>query len=162
MSERETVDVQAKLERLGRLRRDGGVLRDYQAPRWNEPLIMEQSVPGERGVRVHEGGAVLARDVAQQCQEFGGRVDGELAVGVRRLVVEGEAGGLERADGAHLRRPHAVCVGDDGDLVEQVAAVRQSRHHAPAACVFTCSHVDLLPAVWAGPAPARAASLPPG
>ncbi len=52
MSERMTDDVQAKLERLGKLRRDGGALRDYRAPRWNEPLIMEQSVPGERGVFV--------------------------------------------------------------------------------------------------------------
>ena len=52
MSARASDDVQAKLERLGRLRRDGGALRDYQAPRWNEPLIMEQSVPGERGVLV--------------------------------------------------------------------------------------------------------------
>ena len=45
-------DVQARLARLGRLRRDGGALRDYRAPRWNAPLIMEQSVPGERGVLV--------------------------------------------------------------------------------------------------------------
>ena len=52
MSARASEDVQAKLARLGRLRRDGGALRDYRAPRWNEPLIMEQSVPGERGVLV--------------------------------------------------------------------------------------------------------------
>ena len=52
MSAHVTDDVAAKLERLGRLRRDGGALRDYHAPRWNEPLIMEQSVPGERGVLV--------------------------------------------------------------------------------------------------------------
>ena len=52
MSAYVTDDVQAKLERLGKLRRDGGALRDYHAPRWNEPLIMEQSVPGERGVLV--------------------------------------------------------------------------------------------------------------
>jgi len=44
--------VQAKLEEIARLRRDGGSLRDYHAPRWDEPLIMEQSVPGERGVLV--------------------------------------------------------------------------------------------------------------
>ena len=52
MSAPRSDEVQAKLARLGRLRRDGGALRDYQAPRWNEPLIMEQSVPGERGVLV--------------------------------------------------------------------------------------------------------------
>jgi len=44
--------LQAKLEEIGRLRRDGGSLRDYHATRWDEPLIMEQSVPGERGVLV--------------------------------------------------------------------------------------------------------------
>ena len=52
MSAHASDDVQAKLARLGKLRRDGGALRDYRAPRWNEPLIMEQSVPGERGVLV--------------------------------------------------------------------------------------------------------------
>ena len=52
MSRHGSDEVQAKLARLGRLRRDGGALRDYRAPRWNEPLIMEQSVPGERGVLV--------------------------------------------------------------------------------------------------------------
>jgi len=41
-----------KVARLARLRRDGGVLRDYHAAKWNEPLIMEQSVPGERGIVV--------------------------------------------------------------------------------------------------------------
>jgi glycine dehydrogenase subunit 2 len=44
--------VQAKLGRIARLRREGGALRDYRAPRWDEPLIMEQSVPGERGIFV--------------------------------------------------------------------------------------------------------------
>ena len=52
MSDHPENDIAAKLERLARLRRDGGVLRDYHAPRWNEPLIMEQSVPGERGICV--------------------------------------------------------------------------------------------------------------
>ncbi len=47
-----TDDLQAKLERIGKLRRDGGALRDYHAVRWDEPLIMEQSVPGERGMFV--------------------------------------------------------------------------------------------------------------
>jgi glycine dehydrogenase subunit 2 len=42
----------AKVTRLSQLRRDGGVVRDYRAPRWDEPLIMEQSSPGERGVGV--------------------------------------------------------------------------------------------------------------
>ena len=27
-------------------------LRRYQAPHWDEPLIMEMSVPGERGINV--------------------------------------------------------------------------------------------------------------
>ena len=37
---------------LAKLRRDGGVLRDYRAPRWDEPFIMEQGTPGERGILV--------------------------------------------------------------------------------------------------------------
>ena len=47
-----TGDVKAKLDDLARLRRDGGVLRDYRAPRWDEPFIMEQGMPGERGILV--------------------------------------------------------------------------------------------------------------
>ena len=43
---------QEKVARLARLRRDGGVLHDYRAPRWDEPFIMEQGTPGERGVLV--------------------------------------------------------------------------------------------------------------
>ena len=43
---------QQKVARLARLRRDGGVLRDYRAPRWDEPFIMEQGTPGERGILV--------------------------------------------------------------------------------------------------------------
>lgn len=39
-----------KLEQTARLRRDGGILRDYHAARWDEPLIMEMGGPGERGV----------------------------------------------------------------------------------------------------------------
>jgi len=42
----------AKVTRLSQLRREGGVVRDYRAPRWDEPLIMEQGNPGERGVSV--------------------------------------------------------------------------------------------------------------
>ena len=45
-------DVQTKLDGLARLRRDGGVLHDYRAPRWDEPFIMEQGTPGERGILV--------------------------------------------------------------------------------------------------------------
>jgi glycine dehydrogenase subunit 2 len=41
-----------KLTRLAKLRRDGGVLRDYRSARWDEPFIMEQGTPGERGVLV--------------------------------------------------------------------------------------------------------------
>jgi glycine dehydrogenase subunit 2 len=52
MSGQSNNDVQAKLQQIAHLRRDGGVVRDYSAPRWNEPLIMEQSVPGERGMMV--------------------------------------------------------------------------------------------------------------
>jgi glycine dehydrogenase subunit 2 len=43
---------QEKVARLARLRRDGGALRDYRAPRWDEPLVMELGAPGERGVLV--------------------------------------------------------------------------------------------------------------
>jgi glycine dehydrogenase subunit 2 len=39
-----------KLDANGRLRREGGVLRDYHAARWDEPLVMELGRPGERGV----------------------------------------------------------------------------------------------------------------
>lgn len=52
MSGQSNDDVQATLQQIAHLRRDGGVVRDYSAPRWNEPLIMEQSVPGERGIMV--------------------------------------------------------------------------------------------------------------
>ena len=52
MSDHVTRDVHAKLEDLARLRRDGGVLRDYRAPRWDEPFIMEQGMRGERGILV--------------------------------------------------------------------------------------------------------------
>jgi len=41
-----------KVAALAKLRRDGGVLRDYRAPRWDEPFIMEQGSPGERGILV--------------------------------------------------------------------------------------------------------------
>ncbi len=44
--------AQEKVARLARLRRDGGVLRDYRAPHWDEPLIMEMSTAGERGIMV--------------------------------------------------------------------------------------------------------------
>jgi glycine dehydrogenase subunit 2 len=44
--------AQQKVTRLARLRRDGGVLRDYRAPHWDEPLIMEMSTAGERGIVV--------------------------------------------------------------------------------------------------------------
>ena len=42
--------AQDKLERNARLRREGGLLRDFHAPRWDEPLIMEMGRVGERGV----------------------------------------------------------------------------------------------------------------
>ena len=41
-----------KVAGLAKLRRDGGVLHDYRAPRWDEPFIMEQGSPGERGIAV--------------------------------------------------------------------------------------------------------------
>ncbi len=50
MSAHET--PQEKLDGLARLRRDGGVLRDYRSPRYDEPFIMEQGTPGERGILV--------------------------------------------------------------------------------------------------------------
>ena len=42
--------MQEKLEDNARLRREGGLLRDYQAARWDEPIAMELGRPGERGV----------------------------------------------------------------------------------------------------------------
>ena len=55
--------------------------------------------------------------------ELDGLLHGELAVLLRLLVVEGQASALQRADGAQLRRLHAVRVGHRGDLRQQVAAV---------------------------------------
>ena len=52
MSEQMKNAAREKVARLARLRRDGGVLHDYRAPRWDEPFIMEQGTPGERGVLV--------------------------------------------------------------------------------------------------------------
>lgn len=49
---RATDEVQDKLTRIAKLRRDGGAVHDYRGPHWDEPLIMEQSVPGERGILV--------------------------------------------------------------------------------------------------------------
>ena len=42
--------MRKKLEANARLRREGGLLRDYHAARWDEPLVMELGRPGERGV----------------------------------------------------------------------------------------------------------------
>ncbi len=42
--------MQEKLVENARLRRDGGLLRDYRAARWDEPIVMELGRPGERGV----------------------------------------------------------------------------------------------------------------
>ncbi len=44
--------AEEKVAELAKLRRDGGVLHDYRAPRWDEPFIMEQGSPGERGICV--------------------------------------------------------------------------------------------------------------
>ena len=44
--------AEEKVAGLAKLRRDGGVLRDYRAPRWDEPFIMEQGSAGERGIMV--------------------------------------------------------------------------------------------------------------
>jgi glycine dehydrogenase subunit 2 len=47
--------AQEKLERNALLRRDGGLLRDFHAMCWDEPLIMEMGHPGERGVIPPQG-----------------------------------------------------------------------------------------------------------
>ena len=39
-------DAQEKLARNAHLRRDGGLLRDFRALRWDEPLIMEMGRTG--------------------------------------------------------------------------------------------------------------------
>ena len=52
MTEQMKSAAEEKLAGLARLRRDGGVLHDYRAPRWDEPFIMEQGMPGERGICV--------------------------------------------------------------------------------------------------------------
>ena len=53
MTPEELKDAAAdKVAGLAKLRRDGGVLHDYRAPRWDEPFIMEQGSPGERGILV--------------------------------------------------------------------------------------------------------------
>ena len=56
--------MQAKLCANARLRRDGGVLRDYHAMRWDEPLVTELGRPGLRGVIPPQ-----ATDVAQRVPE---------------------------------------------------------------------------------------------
>ncbi len=43
-------DAREKLEKNARLRREGGLLRDFRAMHWDEPLIMEMGRSGERGV----------------------------------------------------------------------------------------------------------------
>ena len=55
--------AQEKLERNALLRRDGGLLRDFHAMRWDEPLIMEMGRPGERGV-IPPQATDVAEDVA--------------------------------------------------------------------------------------------------
>jgi len=57
-----------RLRDNARLRRDGGLLRDFHAMRWDEPLIMEMGRPGERGVIPPQ-----ATDVAEDvpvCEEL--------------------------------------------------------------------------------------------
>jgi glycine dehydrogenase subunit 2 len=61
----QTETVPTKLERIANLRRDGGVLREYHAAHWDEPLIMEQSVPGERGVCVPLAGPEVQAAVGE-------------------------------------------------------------------------------------------------
>jgi len=55
--------AQDKLARNARLRRDGGLLRDFHAMRWDEPLIMEMGRSGERGV-IPPQATDVAADVA--------------------------------------------------------------------------------------------------
>ncbi len=66
--------------------------------------------------------AVAAGDGAEQGDDLDGLVDRELLVLLRVLVIEGEPGVLQRADGAQLRHGHPVPVGHGRDLRQQVAA----------------------------------------
>jgi glycine dehydrogenase subunit 2 len=52
-----------KLKRNALLRRQGGLLRDFHAMCWDEPLIMEMGSPGERGV-IPPQATDVAEDVA--------------------------------------------------------------------------------------------------
>ena len=56
-----------KLERNARLRREGGLLRDYHAAHWDEPLVMELGRPGERGV-IPPQAADVAGEVPEAAQ----------------------------------------------------------------------------------------------
>jgi glycine dehydrogenase subunit 2 len=55
--------AQEKLERNAHLRRHGGLLRDFHAMRWDEPLVMEMGHSGERGV-IPPQATDVAADVA--------------------------------------------------------------------------------------------------
>jgi glycine dehydrogenase subunit 2 len=59
--------MQQKLEQNARLRREGGVLRDYHAAHWDEPIVMELGRPGERGVIPPQAGDV-AGEVPEAAQ----------------------------------------------------------------------------------------------
>jgi glycine dehydrogenase subunit 2 len=52
--------ARAGLAGRARLRRDGGLLRDYHAVRWDEPLIVEMGSAGERGVLPPDAADVAA------------------------------------------------------------------------------------------------------
>ena len=78
--------------------RDGGLLRDYHAARWDEPLVMELGRPGERGVIPPQ-----AADVAGEVPEAAQLLPAEL----RRPSAAGPAGGRPAAAAAPLHAPLA-------------------------------------------------------
>lgn len=59
--------MQEKLVENARLRREGGLLRDYHAARWDEPIVMELGRPGERGV-IPPQAADVAAEVPEAVQ----------------------------------------------------------------------------------------------
>ena len=137
--------VKLSLERLADQLLQDQLAGEEDAPGRHVPADAGPVVIGQHRVRVHGRRAVASRDVAEKTDELDRSIDVELAVLVRRLVVEGEAGSLQGADGPQLRRLHAVRSRGGGDLLEQVAAVLESGDDAAPPRVFSCSHDGVLP-----------------
>jgi glycine dehydrogenase subunit 2 len=96
--------MQEKLEDNARLRREGGLLRDYQAARWDEPIAMELGRPGERGVIPPQ-----ATDVAAEVPEAAELLPRELRRSAPPALPEISQPQLVR----HFTRLSEMCLGVD-------------------------------------------------